>query len=164
MGLRHHWTFEMRGLLLTVLPMLQLLAANQRDHQGQAGKQTLLQAQWRYMQVAEALASHAAFLPHSDYSFMTLLGEVLQSACQLFYKIKLNKNNELNILSRDKAQHPARCLRVGRAKCTIANGRIDGSKTETALPKWQDGMKTPSGRPCRKTCRYLHDLAFYRSE
>jgi hypothetical protein len=48
----------MRGLLL---PMLQLLAANQRDHQGQAGEQALLQAHWRYTQLSEALASHAAF-------------------------------------------------------------------------------------------------------
>jgi hypothetical protein len=91
MGLGHHWTFELRGLLLTLLPMLYLLAGNQRDHQGQAGEQTLLQAQWRYTQLAEALASHAAFLPHSDYSVMTLLRGLLQSACQVFYKIKLNK-------------------------------------------------------------------------
>jgi hypothetical protein len=93
MGLGHGRTLELRGLLLTLLPMLQLLAANQRDHQSQAGKQTLLQAQWRYTQLAEALASHAAVLPHLDYS----LREVLQSACQVFYKIKLNKINELNI-------------------------------------------------------------------
>lgn len=50
MGLGHDWTFKLGNLLLTLLPMLQLLAANQRDHQGQAGKQTLLQAQWRYTQ------------------------------------------------------------------------------------------------------------------
>jgi hypothetical protein len=64
MGLGHDWTFKLGKLLLTLLPMLQLLAANQRDHQGQAGKQTLLQAQWRYTQLVEALASHAAVLPH----------------------------------------------------------------------------------------------------
>ncbi|MDP0995353.1 hypothetical protein, partial [Klebsiella pneumoniae] len=88
----------------TLLPMLYLLAGNQRDHQGQAGKQTLLQAQRRYTQLAEALASHAVVLPHSDYS----LGEILQSACQLFCKIKLNKINRLYILDRQIAQHPAR--------------------------------------------------------
>jgi hypothetical protein len=93
MGLRHDWPFKLRGVLLTLLPMLHLLANNQGDHQGQAGEQALLQAQWRYRQLAEALASHAVFLPHSDYWFMTLLGEVLQSACQVFYKIKLNKIN-----------------------------------------------------------------------
>ena len=122
MGLRHERTLEVRDLLLTLLPMLHLLAANQRDHQGQAGKQTLLQAQWRYMQLAEALASHADVLPHSDYS----LGEVLQGACQFFYKIKLNKINELNIRQGWLAQHPARCPQGSRANCTITSGRING--------------------------------------
>ena len=32
----------MRGLLLTLLPMLHLLACYQRDHYGQAGKHALL--------------------------------------------------------------------------------------------------------------------------
>jgi hypothetical protein len=92
MGLGHERAFKLRGLLLTLLPMLQLLAGDQRDHQGQAGEQTLLQTHWRYTQLAaEALASHAAFLPHSGYSFMTLSGEVLQGACQIFYKINPNK-------------------------------------------------------------------------
>ena len=122
MGLRHERTLEVRDLLLTLLPMLHLLAANQRDHEGQAGKQALLQAQWRYMQLAEALASHADVLPHSDYS----LGEVLQGACQFFYKIKPNKINELDIRQGWLAQHPARCPQGSRANCTITSGRING--------------------------------------
>ncbi len=92
MGLGLHGMFELRDLLLTLLPMLHLLAADQRDHQGQAGEQALLQAQWRYVQLAEALASHAVVLPHSDYS----LRGILQGACQLFYKIKLNKISNLS--------------------------------------------------------------------
>ena len=98
MGLSHDGTFKLRGWLRTLLPMLQLLAGNQRNHQGQAGEQALLQAQRRYTQLAEALASHAALLPHSDYSFMTLLGEILQSACQLYCKIKPNKINKLYLI------------------------------------------------------------------
>ena len=141
MGLRHERTLEVRDLLLTLLPMLHLLAANQRDHQGQAGKQTLLQAQWRYMQLAEALASHADVLPHSDYS----LGEVLQSACQLFIKIKINKISKLRNKRLTRMQHPARCPPKGRAKCTMTSSRIKGSKATVRLPKWQDGMKTPLG-------------------
>jgi hypothetical protein len=42
------------------------------------------------------------------------------------------------------SQHPARCLCPGRAKCTTANGRINGSKAVGELPKWQEGMKTLS--------------------
>ena len=100
MGLGHDGTFKLRGWLRTLLPMLQLLAGNQRDHQRQAGEQALLQAQRRYTQLAEALASYTALLPHSDYSFMTLLGEILQSACQLYCKIKHNKIKHLHLLDR----------------------------------------------------------------
>ncbi|MBW1249836.1 hypothetical protein [Pseudomonas tolaasii] len=72
-----------------------------------------------------------------------LLGGILQSACQLFYKINLNKISALRINTTYLAQHPARWPYPGRAKCTMVSGRIEGSKAEIALPKWQEGMKTP---------------------
>jgi len=41
-------------------------------------------------------------------------------------------------------QHPARYPFAGRAKCTMVNGRVNGSKPLRELPKWQEGMETPS--------------------
>ena len=91
MGLRHGCSLELRGGLLALLPMLQLLTTDQGHHQGEAGEQTLLKAQWRYTQWLEALASHPEYLPHGVLFVITLVGEVLQSACQFFNQIKINK-------------------------------------------------------------------------
>jgi hypothetical protein len=64
MGLGCVWNRQVRRLwLLALFPAQELLAANQGDQQGQQGKQTLLEMQWRDTQSGGTLAVHPEVLP-----------------------------------------------------------------------------------------------------